>query len=112
MIMHPSGIGFGVMVVLLNSRVQNRGCLLTSIPISLECARCYGVFLEADMAKAHMMVLEQQSKGFCRGSNLMFMGQNFKMQKRWWIFCVRICQIDLKHHILVCGGPYNESFSL
>jgi hypothetical protein len=59
MVMHPSGIGFGMMVVLLNSRVQNHGFLLASIPISFEGARCYGVFLEADMAKAHMMVLEQ-----------------------------------------------------
>jgi len=25
MVMHPSGIGFGVLVMLLNSRVQNHG---------------------------------------------------------------------------------------
>jgi hypothetical protein len=59
MVMHPSGIGFGVMVMLFNSRIQNHGFLLASIPISLKGASCYGVFLEADTTKAHMMVLEQ-----------------------------------------------------
>jgi len=86
--------------------------LSTSIPISLGGARCYGVFLEADMATTCMMVLEQRSRGFCERSNLMLMGQSFKMQRRWWIFYVSFCQIDLKCHILVCGGPYNESFGL
>ncbi len=56
---NPNGIGFGVTVVLLNSRVQSLGFLSTSIPISLEGARCYGASLEVDMAKACMMVLGQ-----------------------------------------------------
>jgi hypothetical protein len=59
MVMRPNGIGFGVMVVLLNSRVQNHCFLSASIPISLKGARCYGVFLDVDMAKAHMMGLQQ-----------------------------------------------------
>jgi hypothetical protein len=58
-VMHPNGIGFGVMVVLHNLRVQSHGFLSTNIQTLFKDVRCYGTSLEMDMAKACMMVLEQ-----------------------------------------------------
>jgi hypothetical protein len=101
MAMHPSGIRFGVMHVIHNLRVQSHGFLSASIQTLFKDVRCYGASLEVDMAKAPMMVLEQSSRGFYKGNNLMLMGQNSKTQKRWWTFYTNICQIDLRHHKLV-----------
>jgi hypothetical protein len=56
--MHPSGIGFGVMAVPHNLKVQSHGFLLANIQTLLKDVRWYGASLEVDMAKARMMVLE------------------------------------------------------
>jgi hypothetical protein len=58
MAMHPSSVGFGVTIMLHNSRVQSCNFLLVSIQTSFKGVRYYGTSLEAPMAKAHMMVLE------------------------------------------------------
>ncbi len=58
MAMHPSGIGFGMMVVPHNLRIRSHGFLLANIQTLFKDVRCYGASLEVDMAKACMIVLE------------------------------------------------------
>jgi hypothetical protein len=40
-------------------KIQIHGFLLANIQTLLKDVRCYGAYLEVDMVKAYMMVLEQ-----------------------------------------------------